>query len=563
MSGRAWVRLSYYGRSRYPSQRRALHDARHAGSGACQTDWNLNDELFKFTRGRFIVDEETLRAREVRFDMNELAKVAVESIGASQCIAIKKYPDSMLSKVYLLCMNDGRQVFAKVPNSNAGVSHYTTASEVATMDFARNVMDTPVPRVHTWNSRAELHPVSAEFIIMDKVEGVQLSQVWDTIKLPEKLQVLLALTRLQTRWLSVSFSHYGSLYYAGDTDPLPGSYYVKGKTVTRDSKFTLGPATGKDWSDAGRSTLHVERGPWFSVMQYLQAISTRETKAIHSLKPPKQIAMFCGPKLYQPNIAQKLFALEYYNQILNYLIPPNTAITKPRFWHNDLHGDNVFVNPKNPQVITNIIDWQSCHISPLFSHNPDPGFPDWDGVEPETLDLVPQPKLQGLSPEERSAAFRKYSVHNLFIGWRKLMRSKNPALYQAVKFRKTAAYGLIFLANHIFEYGEAHLESLLVDLKHTWKELPGVPRDVPFPFHFSDAEIERIKRACDGAVAGTELVQEVKETLGELWPDKGLIEHERYDECKAALDEIRDQILDQLADTEEERAEYRRLWPFD
>jgi hypothetical protein len=21
-----------------------------------------------------------------------------------------------------------------------------------------------------------------------------------------------------------------------------------------------------------------------------------------------------------------------------------------------------------------IIDWQPCHISPLFSHNPDPGF---------------------------------------------------------------------------------------------------------------------------------------------------------------------------------------------
>lgn len=35
----------------------------------------------------------------------------------------------------LLSMEDGREVIAKMPNPNAGVPHYTTASEVATMDF--------------------------------------------------------------------------------------------------------------------------------------------------------------------------------------------------------------------------------------------------------------------------------------------------------------------------------------------------------------------------------------------------------------------------------------------
>lgn len=32
-------------------------------------------------------------------------------------------------------MDDGRQVITKVPNPNAGLPFYTTASEVATMDF--------------------------------------------------------------------------------------------------------------------------------------------------------------------------------------------------------------------------------------------------------------------------------------------------------------------------------------------------------------------------------------------------------------------------------------------
>lgn len=137
------------------------------------------------------------------------------------------------------------------------------------------------------------------------------------------------------------------------------------------------------------------------------------------------------------------------------------------------------------------------------------------------------------------------------------MQAKNPDLYRVVDFRKTPEYGLIFLAHRMFEYGEAHFQSLLVDLKDTW------PSDSPFPFNFSEADIERLNLDSDGAVAGTDLVAEVKERLGDLWPDKGFIEHERYDDCRAALLEVKGLILEQLAETGEEIAEYERYWPFE
>ena len=101
---------------------------------------------------------------------------------------------------------------------------------------------------------------------MEKADDVPLSQVWDTLKLPQKLQVLLALTRLQRQWLSVSFSHYGSLYYDRDVQAPADSHYVKDGKAIRNSGFTVGPATGRDWFDAGRSTLNTEKGPcmsWF------------------------------------------------------------------------------------------------------------------------------------------------------------------------------------------------------------------------------------------------------------------------------------------------------------
>ncbi|GKZ16647.1 hypothetical protein AbraCBS73388_000229 [Aspergillus brasiliensis] len=522
------------------------HNASPTSRTSSQKDWNTHDEFFKLTRGRFVVDEaDNLRVREVRFDMNRLAHIAAESVGATHCTSIQKYPDGMFNKAFLMSMDNGRKVVAKVPNPNAGIPHLTTASEVATMDFARNVLETPAPRVHTWNSHAQSHPVGAEFIIMEKANGVPLSRVWETLKLPQKLQVLLAMIHIQSA-------------AAG------GSYCIKDGKAINDSKFAIGPATGRDWCDAGRSHLEISRGPWSSIQQFLQAIAARETKAIQTLNPPKQLALFCGPKLYQPNPEHKLTALSHYLQLLEALTPKDTIITNPYLWHNDLHDDNIFIDQQNPDSITSIIDWQSCHISPLFNHNPDPAFLDWeDGLEPETLDLAPRPNLSGLSPEERSVAVREYTIQNTFIAWRKLTRAKNPALYRAIEFRQTPAYGLIFLAHRMFEYGEAHFMSFLVDLEDHWEDLPGVAGDVPFPFKFTDAEIERIKLDSDGAVAGTELVAGVKEQVGDLWPDKGLIEHERYDECRAALDEVRDQVVEQLAESEEEREEYRRWWPFD
>lgn len=98
---------------------------------------------------------------------------------------------------------------------------------------------------------------------MEKAAGVPLSHVWETLKLPQKLQVLLAMIRLQKKWLSVSFSHYGSLYYAKDIQASPpeNTLYIKDGKAIKDSQFAIGPTTGRDWCDASRSLSDINRGP--------------------------------------------------------------------------------------------------------------------------------------------------------------------------------------------------------------------------------------------------------------------------------------------------------------
>lgn len=76
-----------------------------------------------------------MASRRVRFDMNELVKIAVTTMKAERCINVEKCPDGLYNKAFLLTLNDGRQVIGKVPNPIAGIPHFTTASEVATLDF--------------------------------------------------------------------------------------------------------------------------------------------------------------------------------------------------------------------------------------------------------------------------------------------------------------------------------------------------------------------------------------------------------------------------------------------
>lgn len=102
------------------------------------TDYNANDDWFRYTRGRFLLNEtHEMAIRYVKFNMNELVKRAAESVGltSAQCARVEKFPDGMFNKTFLFTMHDGTQVVGKVPNPNAGRAHHTTASEVATMDF--------------------------------------------------------------------------------------------------------------------------------------------------------------------------------------------------------------------------------------------------------------------------------------------------------------------------------------------------------------------------------------------------------------------------------------------
>lgn len=75
--------------------------------------------------------------------------------------------------------------------------------------------------------------------------------------------------------------------------------------------------------------------------------------------------------------------------------------------------------------------------------------------------------------------------------------------------------------------------------------------------------IAEVEADSEGALRGMEAMAGVQETLGNLFPERGCVRPEQYDEAKDALRQCKEQIIDLFANTEAERAAWRDLWPFD
>lgn len=83
-------------------------------------------------------EAQQLQSRYVSFDLNALIQVAEKATGDKTCINISRLPEGNFNKAFLATMQDGSEVVVKIPNPNAGPSHYTTTSEVATMQYVRS-----------------------------------------------------------------------------------------------------------------------------------------------------------------------------------------------------------------------------------------------------------------------------------------------------------------------------------------------------------------------------------------------------------------------------------------
>ncbi|KAF3480542.1 phosphotransferase family protein [Arthroderma uncinatum] len=522
--------------------------------------WNDNEDFFRFTRSRFLCDEAAeLSRRYVKFDVEQLAKISAEvsGPGTRRYVKVEKLADGLYNKALLLTMDDGIQVIGKVPNPNAGMPHFTTASEVATMDFARNILGTPAPKVLGWSSRTD-NPVGVEYVIMEKMPGVQLETLWNKLDVEVK---------------------YGGLYYKQDLSNATSLVYTNkdGEQVT-DDRFAVGPSTSRQNTDDGRMDVSFDRGPWTNAKDYAKAAGYREMACIAQISQlPKSPIGLYGPQTYRPSKEKKIKALQAYMEIVEHLLPGDKSIQTSHLWHNDLHAENIFVNPENPSEICGLIDWQTTELAPLYDHTIEPYFLDYQGPRMNG-GLLTRPDLEEVQKlfeddTELTPAEKKRKAESLFWRmalvslWRYTIHMGIEPLFRALEFRGTVNFTLLVFARNLFLNGEAaYLAILAEQYRNNWLDIPGMrsSSNKGFPYEFTPEELKDIDFDCEGATNGINIMQDVKEAVGShFFRVDGTVDHEDYEVAKEYIRLTKGDFMSKYPESDEERREWEAAWPFD
>ncbi|KAL8872159.1 MAG: hypothetical protein Q9174_002159 [Haloplaca sp. 1 TL-2023] len=562
------------------SRNRKTNGQKHLGLDAVPVDWNTNESFSQYTKHRWIFNEaKELADRRVQFDMNALVRIAAASIGSRSgiCRHVEKYGEGQFNKVFLMITLEGKEVVAKVPQPNAGRPYFTTASEVATMDYVRNVLDLPVPKVIAWSADASQNAVGAEYIIMEKAPGVELSNLWEKLAFKQKRALIEDIVRMEKSFTSSAFPAFGSLYYAHQLDAQTTTFPVTSQgmnTMASSQPFVIGPTTDRHSFADGRGKIECDRGPWPCLPDYLEAIGTRELTCVQNLtKFPTAAAIFGGPGWYQPTIARKISVLEDYIKVARHLCPKEPVSTAAVIWHEDLHSGNIFVDPDNPTRITSIIDWQCTHVAPLFRHARTPKLLAFDGTKVPLGLSIPKsaiaPQLpdnfEELSVEQQKEVKQENSkLKELRIAYKSyemLSGGHETGVYDALLYQQALEGQLIESAGTTINHTEPITSKLLLRLMDDWKEV-GSREGISCPLSYSkcdrDTFAAEFKEWCECLA----LFDEVCEGL-EVHSDwDGAVNHDVFTAMKERVDQLRDEFLSQMAQSSEERLLWNEAWPF-
>jgi len=230
-------------------------------------------------------------------------------------------------------------------------------------------------------------------------------------------------------------------------------------------------------------------------------------------------------------------------------------------WHADTHAENIFVNPKSPEEITGIIDWQSIEIAPLFEYARQPEFLDHDGPSIEGFERPKMPtELEEFNQEDKDRARELWINQTLEVYYKTLIRKQIPLLDEVRQFCETDAENLLLLARQLLVDGEAYYLHAVVALQAGWRKIPAVQamsKPPTFPIEFSENDICDIENDATQSLKAMDAMNDLKVALGADLPDRGAVLPGDYDRIKSRLADIKAQFLQKYGGTS------GLEWPYD
>lgn len=210
---------------------------------------------YEYTSGRWLIAETAQRdARRVKFDFATLCQKAINCSPGARKIMKGVKMEGNFNRAFILHLDNGSSVVARIPFSVAGPPRLVTNSEVATIAYSKDAplsvafvfvvhsilihlplvrenTSIPVPKILDWSDDAT-NPSGTEYVIMEHAPGVQLHELWPEMDPLQHVRCVKSLTALVKEMHDLSLPAFGSIYFDNDfidtshRFPLKGNFFI-------------------------------------------------------------------------------------------------------------------------------------------------------------------------------------------------------------------------------------------------------------------------------------------------------------------------------------------------
>ncbi|KAG7442479.1 uncharacterized protein BT62DRAFT_973703 [Guyanagaster necrorhizus] len=264
---------------------------------------------------------------------------------------------------YIAHMNKAQKVFIRVQWSilkHAGcgmTSPLAMRSEVATLRFLKSKTKIPVPGILYHDVDAD-GAVGGEWMIMEYIDGDNLSTVWRSLDAKHREEVCVAIADVWAQIIGVTFHSIGSLY-----ENESGEFYIGPMTrLASNRKTSISPP-------------RLEKcGPFSNAKDWILATARRD---LDFLEAPSDDA----------NQKQR-FVNGVVSSVQNFDFASQLDDLPIVLEHIDFAPRNILVSRTDPTKIVTVVDWEAARAVPMWAANPNFSFPPLSVTDEERKHLL-------------------------------------------------------------------------------------------------------------------------------------------------------------------------------
>ncbi|AOA61548.1 hypothetical protein PP7435_CHR1-1290 [Komagataella phaffii CBS 7435] len=382
-------------------------------------------------------------------------------------------------RVYKLDTNTQKSFVLRLPYNLDGdfYNDVRVKSEAATLDFLRLKLGMKVPKVFAYGADAQNNALRSVFTLMEFIEGDLLMKRWnplvkDSEGSQEQLKsVLDPLADIQRRLLEVTFTKFGSLYFAHDVEEsLRKDLPYKGEVDTMlVNRWKIGPSAERVFYRDGLPAEEVTKftGPWKNAIDEVVAVADSALNSVElslqkDLTQEQETILNRAKEVYQDfrSVAPVLFESDLTKSSL----PNGTELFLPRLHVPELDPLNVVDNTAGPYLL----DVEGANIKPFILHGY-PVFLSYDGPKIYNVNEDVEGYSEMSPEEQRSYDVMYMRTRNQFI-WEFALNARCRelvgAVAPAVKMIREPYLAAVRRGADVHHY--LNVESSLLALSQMW-----------------------------------------------------------------------------------------------